>query len=120
MPTELDWQPGEFLDGGREFIICAIHGASYSAQTGRCIGGPCGQGRLLPIETFERGDDVWWQPTRDTRPAFPDWLRASALASGLARDPSDRSAPSHGRRPSAPSRGRVTGGCFTAAVTAAR
>ena len=28
VPTELDWQPGEFLDGGREFIICAIHGAS--------------------------------------------------------------------------------------------
>ena len=70
--TELDWQPGEFLDGGREFIICAIHGASYAAQTGRCIGGPCGQGRLLAIETFERDDDVWWQPTRDTRPAFPD------------------------------------------------
>ena len=72
VPTELDWQPGEFLDGGREFIICAIHGASYAAQTGRCIGGPCGQGRLLAIETFERDDEVWWQPTRDTRPAFPD------------------------------------------------
>src|SRR4029450_4745752 len=72
VPTEMDWQPGEFLDGGREFIICAIHGASYAAQTGRCIGGPCGQGRLLPIETFERDDAVWWQPTRDTLPAFPD------------------------------------------------
>jgi nitrite reductase/ring-hydroxylating ferredoxin subunit len=72
VPTELDWQPGEFLDAGREFIICAIHGASYAPHTGRCIGGPCGHGRLLPIETFERGDDVWWQPTRDTRPPFPD------------------------------------------------
>jgi nitrite reductase/ring-hydroxylating ferredoxin subunit len=72
VPTELDWQPGEFLDAGREFIICAIHGASYAPHTGRCIGGPCGQGRLLPIETFERADAVWWQPTRDTQPAFPD------------------------------------------------
>ena len=72
VPTELDWQPGEFLDGGREFIICAIHGASYSAQSGRCIGGPCGHGRLLAIETFERDGDVWWQPTRDTQPAFSD------------------------------------------------
>jgi len=72
VPTELDWQPGEFLDAGREFIICSIHGASYAAQSGRCIGGPCGQGRLLPIETIERGADVWWQPTRDTRPVFAD------------------------------------------------
>ena len=72
VPTELDWQPGEFLDAGREFIICSIHGASYAAQSGRCIGGPCGNGRLLPIETIERGDEVWWLPTRDTRPAFAD------------------------------------------------
>ena len=72
VPTELDWQPGEFLDAGREFIICAVHGASYSAESGRCIGGPCGQGRLLPIVAFERDGGVWWQPTRDTRPAFTD------------------------------------------------
>src|SRR5450755_4508331 len=72
VPTELDWQPGEFLDADREFIVCAIHGATYAPQSGRCAGGPCGQGRLLPIEAFERDDAVWWRPTRDTRPAFPD------------------------------------------------
>ncbi|HEV7577676.1 MAG TPA: Rieske 2Fe-2S domain-containing protein [Caldimonas sp.] len=72
VPTELDWQPGEFLDADREFIICSIHGAGYAPLTGRCIGGPCGQGRLLPIATVERGDEIWWQPTRDTLPAFPD------------------------------------------------
>lgn len=72
VPTELDWQPGEFLDGAREFIVCAIHGATYQPQTGRCIGGPCGSGRLLRIESFERDGDVWWQPTRDTRPVFED------------------------------------------------
>jgi len=72
VPTELDWQPGEFLDAGREFIICSIHGASYAAQSGRCIGGPCGNGRLLPIETIEHDTGVWWQPTRDTRPVFED------------------------------------------------
>jgi nitrite reductase/ring-hydroxylating ferredoxin subunit len=70
VPTELDWQPGEFLDGGREFILCAIHGAAYAPQTGRCIGGPCGQGRLVRLEAFEQDGVVWWQPTRDTRPAF--------------------------------------------------
>ena len=69
VPTELDWQPGEFLDGGREFILCSIHGAAYEPRDGRCIGGPCGTGRLVAIATSEHGGDVFWQPTRDTRPA---------------------------------------------------
>jgi len=72
VPTELDWQPGEFLDADREFIICSIHGASYEAKSGRCIGGPCGRGRLVPIDVVERDDAVWWLPTRDTRPVFAD------------------------------------------------
>jgi nitrite reductase/ring-hydroxylating ferredoxin subunit len=72
VPTELDWQPGEFLDADREFIICSIHGAAYAADSGRCIGGPCGRGRLVVIEVVERDGAVWWQPTRDTRPPFED------------------------------------------------
>ena len=48
VPTELDWQPGEFLDSGKEFILCSIHGAAYEPRDGRCIGGPCGGGRLTP------------------------------------------------------------------------
>ena len=70
--VELDWQPGEFLDAGREFIICSIHGAAYAAESGRCIGGPCGRGRLVPIDVVERDHAVWWLPTRDTRPVFED------------------------------------------------
>ena len=72
VPTELDWQPGDFLDGAKAFIVCAIHGATYRPESGRCVGGPCGNGRLTPIETFEREGEVWWRPTRDTAPAFPD------------------------------------------------
>lgn len=68
VPTELDWQPGEFLDSGREFILCSIHGASYEPQSGRCLAGPCGTGRLQAIAVEERDGDVWWLPTRDTRP----------------------------------------------------
>ena len=71
VPTELDWQPGEFLDGDRTFIVCAIHGATYAPQSGHCVGGPCGSGRLVRIATVERDGAVWWQPTRDTR-APPD------------------------------------------------
>ena len=69
VPTELDWQPGEFLDSGREFILCSIHGAAYEPRSGRCLAGPCGNGRLTVIEVEERDGAVWWLPTRDTRPA---------------------------------------------------
>ncbi len=51
VPTELDWQPGEFLDSGKEFILCSIHGAAYEPRNGHCIGGPCGRGKL----TADRG-----------------------------------------------------------------
>ena len=72
VPTELDWQPGEFLDSGKEFILCSIHGAAYEPRDGRCIAGPCGRGRLTMIEATEDGGDVWWQPTRDTLPHRPE------------------------------------------------
>ena len=72
VPTELDWQPGEFLDADREFIICSIHGAHYEPRSGRCAGGPCGGGRLVPIETEERDGEVYWRPSQDTRaPSVP-------------------------------------------------
>jgi nitrite reductase/ring-hydroxylating ferredoxin subunit len=71
VPTELDWLPGEFLDAEHELIICSIHGATYDPRNGRCAGGPCGQGKLMRIAAEERDGIVYWQPTRDTRPADP-------------------------------------------------
>ena len=72
VPTEMDWQPGEFLDADREFIICSIHGATYEPAGGRCVGGPCGRGRLTPIDVRECDGRVYWYPSRDTRPVFDD------------------------------------------------
>jgi nitrite reductase/ring-hydroxylating ferredoxin subunit len=69
VPTEMDWQPGEFLDSGREFILCSIHGAAYQPQTGRCVAGPCGRGALTALHVEERDGQVYWYPSRDTRPA---------------------------------------------------
>ena len=69
VPTEMDWQPGEFLDSGREFILCSIHGATYQPQTGRCVAGPCGRGTLTPLHVEERDGQVYWYPSRDIRPA---------------------------------------------------
>lgn len=72
VPAEMDWRPGDFLDSGREFILCSIHGAAYEPRTGRCLGGPCGRGRLTVIDVAERDGQVYWYPSRDTQPAFAD------------------------------------------------
>lgn len=60
VPTELDWQPDEFLDDERAWIICSIHGAVYDPRNGRCAGGPCARGRLVAIDVDEREGQVYW------------------------------------------------------------
>ena len=70
VPTEMDWQYGQFLDGDKEYILCATHGATYEPLTGRCAGGPCGRGKLTAMDVEEREGQVYWYPSRDTRPAF--------------------------------------------------
>jgi len=72
VPTEMDWQYGQFLDGDKEFILCSTHGASYEPLTGRCAGGPCGRGKLTAMDVEERDGQVYWYPSRDTRPAFEE------------------------------------------------
>jgi nitrite reductase/ring-hydroxylating ferredoxin subunit len=68
VPAEMDWQPGQFLDADRRFILCSIHGAAYEPTNGRCIGGPCGRDRLMAIEVLERDGQVYWYPSQDIRP----------------------------------------------------
>ena len=68
VPTEMDWQEGEFLDLGKRWILCSIHGASYEPHNGRCVGGPCVGKRLTPVAVTERGGQVYWYPSRDIRP----------------------------------------------------
>lgn len=68
VPSELDWNPGEFLDADRRFIVCAVHGATYEPGNGRCVGGPCGRGRLTEIRVQERADGVYWYPSASIRP----------------------------------------------------
>lgn len=71
VPAEMDWQPGEFLDRNREFIVCSIHGAEYEPATGRCAGGPCGRGKLTALRVEEREGRVYWYPSAETQP-LPD------------------------------------------------
>jgi nitrite reductase/ring-hydroxylating ferredoxin subunit len=73
VPSELDWNPGEFLDAERTTIVCAVHGAQYSPGSGHCLGGPCGRGRLMPVRVSESGGEVSWYPSRDIAPlSFDD------------------------------------------------
>ncbi|PPE67981.1 2Fe-2S ferredoxin [Caldimonas caldifontis] len=72
VPTEMDWQPGEFLDDSREWIICSIHGAIYDPRTGECLGGPCLRSRLIEVPVMERDGKVYWYPSDDVQPAFAD------------------------------------------------
>jgi nitrite reductase/ring-hydroxylating ferredoxin subunit len=72
VPAEMDWQPGEFLDGDRRFILCATHGAAYEPTDGRCVGGPCARGRLTSIAVDERDGQVYWYPSPDIRPVACD------------------------------------------------
>ncbi len=68
VPTEMDWQQGEFLDMDKRFILCSIHGASYEPTDGRCVGGPCGRGRLTLVHVTERDGQVAWYPSLDIQP----------------------------------------------------
>jgi len=49
----LDFAPGRFLvREGR--IICAVHGATFTVDSGACVGGPCRNGLVaMPIQVDE-------------------------------------------------------------------
>lgn len=73
--AEMDWQPGEFLDHDRRFILCSLHGAAYEPGSGRCVGGPCGRTGLVTLALAEGEGVVRWYPSPDIRPlaeAFSD------------------------------------------------
>jgi nitrite reductase/ring-hydroxylating ferredoxin subunit len=80
VPTEMDWQPGEFLDAERRFILCSIHGAAYAPDSGRCVGGPCGRGKLTRVAVAEHEGMACWYPSADIRPADPAPAAASQAA----------------------------------------
>jgi nitrite reductase/ring-hydroxylating ferredoxin subunit len=79
VPTEMDWQPGEFLDSDKRWLLCSTHGAAYEPANGRCVGGPCGRGRLVAIETAERDGRVYWYPSRDIQPLPAEAARPESL-----------------------------------------
>jgi nitrite reductase/ring-hydroxylating ferredoxin subunit len=62
---ELDWRAGEFFDSQGRDLICSTHGAVYAADTGRCLGGPCGGASLVALRLEERGGQVYFMGVAD-------------------------------------------------------
>jgi nitrite reductase/ring-hydroxylating ferredoxin subunit len=84
VPTELDWNPGDFLDAERTTIVCSVHGAQYAPSSGHCLGGPCGRGRLMPVTLRESDGQVSWYPSLDIAPVIFD---TDAPTSSTGRSP---------------------------------
>lgn len=70
VPAEMDWQPGQFWDADKRFIICSVHGALYEPRSGLCVMGPCAGKRLVPIAVVEQDGAILWQPTAHIQPVF--------------------------------------------------
>lgn len=45
----LEWQKNRFLDLGGQLIQCAMHGALFEIETGKCVRGPCVGSSLTPV-----------------------------------------------------------------------
>ena len=56
---ELDWQEGVFFDSAGRDLLCSTHGATYDAQSGRCLGGPCNGSGLVKLRVEERDGQVY-------------------------------------------------------------
>jgi len=57
--VELDWEPGQFFDDAKLYLICSTHGAVFEPDSGLCVGGPCRGASLEPIAAEERADGVF-------------------------------------------------------------
>lgn len=59
VPTQLDWIPGEFFDSSGRRLLCATHGAVYSPDSGRCVGGRCNGKGLTSLSVAEIDGHVY-------------------------------------------------------------
>lgn len=58
----LDWAPGQFLKSKDGLLVCAVHGASFELQDGKCVAGPCRGDRLRPVALEVRDGSVYLAP----------------------------------------------------------
>lgn len=53
----LEFLPDDFLDGDKNYIVCANHGALFEIDSGECISGPC-SGQALEAVPFRIEDGL--------------------------------------------------------------
>ena len=70
VPAQMDWQPGQFWDMDKRFIICSMHGALYDPHQGHCVLGPCRGAHLTAISLTEKDGQVYWYPSERFQPVF--------------------------------------------------
>lgn len=56
--TPLNFEPNQFFDPARKFLMCGRHGAQFDVKTGSCVEGPCQGLRLAPIRLVIDDGDV--------------------------------------------------------------
>ncbi len=62
-PVPLDSRPGEtWIDGAKQELVCAAHGARYRMKDGVCTAGPCPGEALVPLRLERRGTEMWVEP----------------------------------------------------------
>ena len=70
VPAQMDWQPRQFWNMDKRYIICAMHGALYDPPDGRCVLGPCRGAHLTAITLTEKDGQVYWYPSQHLQPVF--------------------------------------------------
>jgi nitrite reductase/ring-hydroxylating ferredoxin subunit len=53
------WRKDEYLNAGRDRIMCSSHGAQFDIVTGICIVGPCVGQALKPLHLTVRGGTLF-------------------------------------------------------------
>lgn len=56
---QLDFGDARFFDEATDALVCTHHGARYRPETGECVDGPCGGGRLTRLQLEEREGALW-------------------------------------------------------------
>lgn len=54
--TPLPWRRHAYLNGARDKIVCAAHGALFDIATGACVSGPCLGQSLTPVRLQVEAD----------------------------------------------------------------
>ena len=56
----LEWRPHQFLDADGALVQCALHGALFTPEDGRCVHGPCAGEGLEAVPVTVRDGWVSW------------------------------------------------------------